>query len=198
MAVLEIGCGTGLFLAYLQSKGVRDFLGIDRDPALAEHIPSGLLQHVRTCDAWDFLRTGADGRRFHRAVLFDVLEHFVPEDGAGLLSLLNAVLAPDARVLVKVPNAGSPWGGRYQFGDLTHKAAYNPGSMRQLALAAGYRCTTVWPALEGSPSRRLLDRLFHGLLSRILMTPPEIWSANFLAMLVPNIGGAGGSGEDPR
>ena len=29
MAVLEVGCGTGLFLAYLGAKGVGDFLGIE-------------------------------------------------------------------------------------------------------------------------------------------------------------------------
>ncbi|MBT3358032.1 MAG: hypothetical protein HN403_00210 [Rhodospirillales bacterium] len=30
-SVLELGCGTGLFLAYLQAKGISDFSGVDAD-----------------------------------------------------------------------------------------------------------------------------------------------------------------------
>ncbi len=182
-AVLEVGCGTGLFLAYLREKGVTDFLGIDRDPAVADHLPPGIAGNFRAIDVEAFLAGGADGRRFDRVALFDVLEHFTPEDGVRLLRSLASVLNPDARLLIKVPNMASPWGGQFQYGDLTHKAAYNPTSMRQLAEAAGYQCTHVLPHLLGSPTRQVLDRLVHGTLGRLLMTPPEIWSANFFAVL---------------
>lgn len=185
MSILEIGCGTGLFLAYLAQKGVADFLGIDRDPALASFVPAALAGHFRAVDIGAFLAAGAEGRRFHRAAMFDVIEHFAPEDGVELLKRLAGVLAPGARVLVRTPNAGSPWGLQYQFGDLTHKAAYNPSSIRQLALAAGYRCVGCLEQRDGSPIRQVLDPLLHRALSKILMAPPEVWSANFLAVLEP-------------
>lgn len=194
MAMLEIGCGTGQFLSYLAAKGVGDFTGIDHDPALRAHVPPALADRLRIADAMKYLAAGAEGGRFDRVFLFDVIEHFSPTDGVRLLRLIAGVLRPGGRVLVKVPNAGSPWGAQYQHGDLTHRAAYTPSSMRQLAITAGFTCVSCHPNAEGSPTRRRLDRAFHALLSRILMSPPEIWSANFYALLRPD-GGEGGGGE---
>ena len=183
MAVLEVGCGTGLFLAYLHEKGVADFLGIDRDAALSAHVPAVVAGNFRAVDVWEFLDAGAEGRTFDRIALFDVLEHFLPADGARLLERLVAVLRPGGRMVIKVPNMASPWGATYQYGDLTHAAAYTPDSLRQLAVAAGWRVSAVHSLDEGSPLRRMTDGLLHRVLSRLLLTPPEIWSANFLAVL---------------
>ena len=185
MSILEVGCGTGLFLAYLEAKGVGDFLGIDKDQALAGHLPESVAANARFVDVWEFLERDAGGRRFDRVVMTDVLEHFTPSDAVRLLKLLAGVLEVGGRVVVRVPNMGSPWGASYQYGDLTHEAAYTPDSMRQLALAAGFACSTVYPHRQGSPLRRVLDRAFHALLSRIISSPPEIWSANFYAILEP-------------
>ena len=185
MAVLEIGCGTGLFLAYLRHKGAGEIVGIDRDPALAAHVPAEVREAFRVADLWGFLEAGAGAARFDRVALFDVLEHFTPEEGLKLLGLVAGVLGVSGRVVAKMPNAASPWGAGYQYGDLTHRTAYTPDSLRQLALTAGYSVRACYPHLTGSPVRRLLDPLFHGVLSRVLMTPPEIWTANFLAVLEP-------------
>jgi 2-polyprenyl-3-methyl-5-hydroxy-6-metoxy-1,4-benzoquinol methylase len=182
MAVLEIGCGTGLFLAYLKSKGVSEFIGIDLDPALAPHIPPEVADRFRAGDVRDFLKAGAEGRRFDRVAMYDVLEHFTHEEGAELLRSLSAVLNPGAKLLIKVPNMGSPWGGQFQFGDMTHKAGYAPSGLRQLALASGFTCSRCFPHRLGSPSRQVLDRLLHGVLGKLVMTPPEVWSANVFAV----------------
>lgn len=184
--MLEIGCGTGLFLAYLNAKGVADFTGIDRDPKLAPHIPPEVADRFRVADAAAFLdETEAT---FDRVALFDVLEHFAPEDGARLLSRIRGRLAADGRVVVKVPNNGSPWGGQFQYGDLTHRTAYAPISLRQVAVATGFRCRAVLPVIEGSPFRRVADRVIQALLDRCLMTPPEVWTANLLAVFEPERG----------
>ena len=183
MAVLDVGCGVGLFLAYLMQKGFRDVLGVDRDPDLATYIAPEIKDNIRIADVWRFLESGAEGRRFDCVVMHDVLEHFSFDDGRRLLAALVPALKPGGRILVKVPNVGSPWGAKYQYGDITHKAAYTPSSMRQMALASGLVCVGCYPSAEGSPSRRVLDRILHALLSRMLMTPPELWSANFFARL---------------
>jgi len=183
MSVLEIGCGTGLFLAYLKEKGVTDFLGLDQDPALADYIPGAVADKFHAQDVWAYLNSKAAGRTFDRVVLFDVLEHFPAEKGADLLRLIANILNPGGGVLIKVPNMSSPWGAKHQYGDLTHQAAYTPDSLRQLAVAGGFDCLGCVACPEGSPIRRVLDPAFHGLLSKILMTPPEIWSANFIGYL---------------
>ncbi len=183
MAVLEIGCGTGLFLSYLREKGVADFLGIDRDPALAVHVPPEVAAHFEVADIWRFLEAGAGGRRFDRIALFDVLEHFTADEGVRLLTALKSILRPGGRLVIRVPNMSSPWALQYQFGDLTHRAAYTPSSLGQLALAAELNLRACIPQRRGGGGRRLLDGCFHWLLARILANPPEIWSANFVAVL---------------
>ena len=77
----------------------------------------------------------------------------------------------------------SPWGGQYQYGDLTHKAAYTPSSMRQLAGSLGLFCSAVYPQKRGSLSRSILQNILQGTLNKMLVNPPEIWSANFIAVL---------------
>lgn len=182
MSFLEVGCGTGEILLYLRAKGVSDFLGIDRDPNLARVIPETVRDHFRVVDAETFASSEAGLRRFDRILMFDVLEHFPPSEVVDILRTLDARLNPNGRIIVKVPNAGSPWGARYQYGDLTHRAAFTPGSLRQAAVAAGLVCESCYAQRRGTRFRLAADALLHWGLSKILLTPPELWSANMYAV----------------
>lgn len=184
MSFLEIGCGTGAFLAYLRRKGVDRLLGIDHDPALAEVVPAEVRGDYRCRDAGELLADPAIGR-FDRVVMLDVLEHFSAEDSRTLLKALRSKLAPGALVVLKVPNAACPWGLQYQFGDLTHRTAYTPLSIRQLADASGYRLAKAYAQRQGSRRRLITDALVHRFLSWALLNPPEFWSANLYAILEP-------------
>jgi SAM-dependent methyltransferase len=183
MSFLEIGCGTGAFLGYLHAKGVTRRVGIDHDPALAAVLPAPVQDDFLCGDARALLADPALGR-FDRVVLLDVLEHFSPEEGKALLLAARARLAPDGKIVLKVPNAGCPWGLSYQFGDLTHRTAFSATALRQLANSAGFSAQ-VLPQRQGSPRRRVTDALVHRFLSWALLTPPEFWSANLYAILTP-------------
>lgn len=148
-SILEIGSGTGLFLAYLRDKQVERYFGIDTDAA----------------------------------VLFDVFEHFSPHEGVALLEKFKSILNPGGRVTLRVPNMASPWGLQYQYHDLTHKAAYTSGSIKQVALAAGYECLKCLPQRRKRGFRRLTETGLEFLLSKLITEPPGIWSANFIAVL---------------
>ncbi|TAN56032.1 MAG: class I SAM-dependent methyltransferase [Magnetospirillum sp.] len=181
MSFLEIGCGTGAFLAYLQTRGVRQMLGIDHDPALAAVIPEAVRDRFSCRDANDLLADQARGP-FDRVVMLDVLEHFSPEDARHLLQSVRGRLTPGGKVVIKVPNAGGPWGLQYQFGDLTHRTAFSPISLRQLADAAGYGPPLIYGQRQGSRRRLITDALVHRFLSWALLNPPEFWSANLYAV----------------
>lgn len=182
MSFLEIGCGTGLFLAYLKDKGVTDFVGVDPEPRVLEAMPSDLKERVRTTTAESFLSENG-GRVFDRVVLLDVLEHFSPYEGVALLESLGALLAPGGRVVVRVPNVSSPLGLRHQYGDLTHKAAYTPDSLAQVAVAAELEIETCLPVRRGNALRRWVRRGAETVLNGILGDGPEIWTAVFIGVL---------------
>ncbi|MGY9001837.1 MAG: class I SAM-dependent methyltransferase [Rhodospirillales bacterium] len=181
MRFLEVGCGTGQVLAYLKLKGASDVTGIDQDPALVEFIPEVARDAFKAIDIDGFLKDSDKEAKFDRIFLFDVLEHFTHTDGHALLEKLSGLLAPGGGILLKMPNMSSPWGAQHQFGDLTHIAAYTPVSTRQMAVSIGMTCTWCGANVQGSPLRRILDPMLHGILSKILMSPPEVWTANFYA-----------------
>ncbi|MGE5504416.1 MAG: class I SAM-dependent methyltransferase [Actinomycetota bacterium] len=184
MSFLELGCGTGAFLAYLHDKGVTRLLGVDHDPELAKVVPERVRGRFVCTDILALLADPATGP-FDRVVALDVLEHFSPEDGRDLLAALRPRLAPGARVVVKVPNAGSPWGLQYQYGDVTHRTAYNSFSLAQLADAAGFRLAACYGQRQGSRRRLITDAIVQRFLSWALLNPPPVWSANLYAILEP-------------
>lgn len=180
--ILEVGCGTGLFLAYLKAKSVSDFTGIDIDASGKEFMPADIAERVLIQSIQDYA-AGFNDRPFDRIVLLDVFEHFSIFEGVDLLSTLAGLLGPNGQIVIRVPNAASPWGWQYQLGDLTHKAAYSPGRVIHASLAAELRCTACLPYRRASAFRRGATRVIEGMLNKLLTDPPAIWSANFVAVI---------------
>lgn len=183
MSVLELGCGNGLFLQYLEYKGAKDFLGIDQDAELLQCMPDTIANRFHIGDFWDVLAKSKGRRHFDRVVLFDVLEHFPAEKGGELLHRIGEVLAPDGAIIARFPNLSSPWGPACQFNDLTHKTAFTPGSIAQLAEATGFRLAACLPQVHSNRWKQAREQFLHGILSWFLISPPQIWSAQMVAVL---------------
>ena len=178
---LEIGCGTGPFLDYLHSRGCSDFLGIDHDPALAEVISATARPHFRCADVWQALSDPQLGM-FDRIVALDVLEHFRPDDALRLMGAANAHLNPGGRIIIRVPNASSPWGLQHQYGDLTHCTGYTPSAFKQLAEAADLAFLGAMPVRFGSRRRIITDKLVERFLTWALVEHPDVWTANMVGV----------------
>ena len=187
MTVLELGCGNGLFLRYLDHIGANGFVGVDGDPRVLESMPTELVRRVEIADFSEYFVRRTDGATFDRVVLFDVLEHFSPEDGVALLRDIARILTPGGRVVVRVPNMASPWALSTQYNDVTHHACYTPGSLRQLASVAGFRIITVRPQAYATWQREFRERILNGVLSWFLSAPPPIWSPNMVGVLERDI-----------
>ncbi|MBF0095031.1 MAG: class I SAM-dependent methyltransferase [Alphaproteobacteria bacterium] len=189
MSVLELGCGNGLFLRYLDHLGVSRFVGVDGDPRVMGEMPPDLASHVRIADFSAFFSGHSPGETFDRVAMFDVLEHFTAEDGADLLRGLAPLLAPGGRVVIRTPNMASPWGLGVQYNDVTHRTCYTPGSLSQVAKVAGFRLLAVHPQAYGSWGREFRERLLTGVMSSFLAAPPHIWTPNLIGVLERDGGG---------
>jgi len=124
-SIVELGCGDGRKLRSLLARGYTDICGCD---PLA---PSATDIDLRSQDAMVFLET--TDRTFDFVILNDVLEHLSPEEICALLTALAAHAGPGTAVYVHAPNGASPFGGLYQYGDLTHRSVINELSIHQIA-----------------------------------------------------------------
>jgi len=88
--ILELGCGCGLFLAFIEAKGCKDFLGVEMDAKAKQFMPPSIAERVSTTTFDDFFDS-YDGPRFDRVVMLDVFEHFSPSEGVALLRRITAI-----------------------------------------------------------------------------------------------------------
>lgn len=182
MAVLEIGCGAGLFLRYLEARGYRDIVGVDSDTGLAEALANLRVAKVHLDDVRRVLDGMLAGRRFDRIVLFDVAEHLDLGVLVALLKRLKDALADGGRLLLRTPNLASPFGTAIFFGSFDHVTALSPERMREMGVLAGLECLGVYPQEPVPLFRRMRQRVAFCLMEWMTSQHPGIWTANLLAV----------------
>ena len=97
--LLEVGCGTGDFLEFAQTRGF-EVEGTEPSQEASQVARSkGLQVHAATFGQFIAAHSGA---KFHAVVLLNVLEH-VP-DPVGMLQECRSVLHPGGIVCIRVPN----------------------------------------------------------------------------------------------
>jgi SAM-dependent methyltransferase len=174
MRILEVGCGTGIFLRYLQKRGFTQVLGIDSDMGLAPVLADLPPDWVRLGDSPAILAALADAS-FDRICLFDVAEHIELPMLLGLMAELKRLLAPGGRIVMRVPNCSSPWGMKAFFGSFDHVTAFTPERMEELAAATGFTLVSVFGSDTGRGLRKLAQNALHALLDRMLVYRPDYW-----------------------
>ena len=103
--VLDAGCGAGGGIALARARNPGwTVTGVERDPLLAARARER-CNRVLEGDLTDVLRRlEGEGERFDALVFADVLEHL--EDPVAALAAGRRLAAPQAMLLVSVPNAG--------------------------------------------------------------------------------------------
>jgi cyclopropane fatty-acyl-phospholipid synthase-like methyltransferase len=142
-AILEVGCGSGSFLHFLRSEGYRNAQGIDLaqdQVALAQSLG---IPNVHVADAASYLTAHAGA--YDLIVALDVIEHFPKAAVLPLLDGIRAALRPGGRLLLRTPNADSPFHSWIRYADFTHEVAFTPLSIRQVLRATGFDDIAVVP-----------------------------------------------------
>ena len=161
--LLDVGCGTGLFLSVARRRGWEPF-GIDDSEEATRHARDHFGLDVWVGDFKDF---PADERRFDVITGWDILEH--ARKPLEVLAAMRARLAESGLVALSTPNqrnildlvAGSFYrltGGRAtgyleKFYIEQHFLYYTPTTLAQALERAGFEVAKV--AREGTDLRRL-------------------------------------------
>jgi len=180
--ILDVGCGHGAFLYFLNQAGFENAHGIDTSP---EQIESARALGITTAEcqpAYEYLCNLPDAA-VDAVLLFDILEHLAPQDLFDMLDQVYRVLRPGGTCLIHVPNGEGIFGMRVRFGDLTHVQALTQNSARQMLATTGFanvQCFEDRPVPHGAKSllRSLLWTI--GTLPVRLLFAAETGSANVL------------------
>ncbi|MFH1641176.1 MAG: class I SAM-dependent methyltransferase [Candidatus Omnitrophota bacterium] len=125
-SVLDLGCGSGRFLALDPEK----IKGIDwNEASIAQCKEQG---YRVTCA--DLRKLPFDDRSFLGIHCSHVIEHFFPLDVYKILSEIDRVLAPQGMLVIRTPLM---WSGF--FSDLTHIRPYNPEAIMNYLIPSGQR-----------------------------------------------------------
>lgn len=133
--MLDLGCGWGGYLAFLQSQGYRDLTGVDSSAQQVEIAQRLGLSNVQVGDVFMPLE-----REDHYACIsaFNVLEHLDKDQVLPFLRAVKRSLRPGGCILLELPNANSPFGGRTRYWDFTHELSFTPTSLVQLFEVVGF------------------------------------------------------------
>lgn len=139
--VLDIGCGQGDLIRLLRSG--YDAHGVDVSPEQVALARAAGLAQISQGDYRDVL-TQQSGL-LAAVTATDVLEHLTKPEVLDTFDQVMSALIPGGVFVARVPNAASPFGGHYQYGDFTHESWFTARSVRQLAAAAGFASLRVLP-----------------------------------------------------
>ncbi len=136
-ALLDVGCGEGSFLRYLQSRGYRNLSGFDLSGENVSICNSEGLGFVHQRDALE-IDGLPDEARFDRIFALDLLEHLPKEKASLFLERARARLAPGGTLVVQTPNMGCVYGNYHRYYDLTHEFGLTEKTARTLFMSAGF------------------------------------------------------------
>ncbi|HEU5294612.1 MAG TPA: class I SAM-dependent methyltransferase [Burkholderiaceae bacterium] len=186
--VLEIGFGNGSFLGYGRTRGW-EMTGIEISPELRARAERAGFSVAADIDSL------AGQAPFDLLVLFDVLEHVEADQLIAFMHKLRALITTDGVILLRVPNGDSPFGGRHQHGDLTHRVMIGEIMLQQVAAACDLRVTSTgesnWRAQQHEPPslrawwRYRLRKFFNRALGFAYYGGTVDLSSNLVAVLRP-------------
>lgn len=152
-AVLDIGCGKGSFVWFLQQEGFAGASGID---VSEEQIEYGQTLGIRNIECADLNVYLASRKEAYDCIIArDVMEHFSRQELFDILALLRSALKPGGSFIMQSPNGEGIFFTAILYGDLTHEIAFTRSSLHQLFRNTGFdkvQCIPVGPAPTGLTS----------------------------------------------
>jgi len=136
-SVLDVGCATGMFCAYLKTKGFDTVVGIDLNEALIKEARDHVDTEFIHGDAQEFMEKS--GRLFDIIFLINVVEHIERDHVVNFMKAVHSSLKSDGFAVVRVPNMNNILSAGHLADDLTHFTGLTEQSLKQLSLSAGFR-----------------------------------------------------------
>ena len=168
--ILDLGCGEGELLRYLDTRGYKNCYGIDHSKEQVELARESGLSNVQEYDVFEFLRSKEDSYN----VIFakDILEHFNKEELLDIFELVSKSLKRGGLFIIQVPNGESPFVNRYLYSDITHESYFTESSLSQMFRAVNFNTFHFY---ESGPVAHSFKSLVRFILWRIITLGLKIY-----------------------
>lgn len=165
-SLFEIGFGSGNFLAWARAKGAC-VAGSEINPA---SLDAAQAQGIELLPAAFETVADANANRFDTVVSFDVFEHFTLSEITNRLVALETMMKQGGNLLLRFPNAQSPFGLAPQNGDPTHKSALSRDAFDLLIQNTGFEIVRYGGSyrIGGGGVARGFLRTLRGLLRSMI------------------------------
>ncbi len=146
--ILDIGCGSGRMLAFLESRGYTNFLGVDIDAGVLLQVPGHLQDRtMQITDLSAFLHEHSE--IFDLILAKDVLYYFSRHEVTQRMLEIAQAIRPGGRIVVEVFNGAVLTATYTAAKDVGILAIYTEQSIRTLLEGAGLHVTEVYGQRPG-------------------------------------------------
>ena len=169
-AILDIGCGDGNSVYWMQQRGYKNASGVD---VSMEQIEKGKSMGINNLVSGDIVKYLADSKQQYDVILAkDVIEHFTRDEVFEILELVHKNLKEGGRFIMQVPNGQGIYYTSIFYGDYTHEMAYTASSINQVALNNGFKRTHCYPT---GPVPKNLAGIIRSVLWKLKVTKVKFW-----------------------
>jgi len=189
--ILDIGCGDGKFLFFLQQNGYKGIEGLELSSQQAEEARKHITCPVHVVeDTTAFLL--AHPSTYKMITMNDVLEHIPKRETVRLLTAALGAIQPGGNVVTNVPQVSGITSIFCRYNDFSHETIFTEMSLKQVLSLAGFTdirfIRQKWP-LKWTPRHlayRLVRLLWYGILKLIytIESPGERHPRSFQVRLV--------------
>lgn len=140
--ILELGCGCGDFVLWLNSLGYNRVYGIDISKEQIDLARKLGAKTVEIKDILDYLQE--TGEPCDLIVMRDVIEHFRKDEIIRILEHTHNLLKDNGKLIIQTVNAESVFGGKYRYSDFTHEISFSWRSMMQILKYSGFKDIDIY------------------------------------------------------
>ena len=186
--ILELGCGQGQMLDFLNKQGFSRVEGVDTSEEQVMAAERYGLEAYHS-DIFEFLQ--ASHHVYDLVLAIDFVEHFTRQELIQLLYGIKEVLNKGGHLILRTPNGQGIFAGQIIYGDLTHMTILTPQSLRQILRFTGFEIVSMKESLFFSKGFKRKMRYMLWNLSKIGLNmmrrissgkSQDIWTENFVCI----------------
>lgn len=141
-SIIDIACGGGHFIYFLQQQGYSNVWGIDISQEQLDVAEKMGVNNLKKSDFVEYLSKCSV--KFDMIIAIDIIEHLRKDEILSFLDTICDSLKPKGKVLIGTLNSQSLFSGRSLYCDFTHEQGFTPDSLSQVLRVCNFKNIQVY------------------------------------------------------